>query len=68
MSKLKRPIEREQRFLTKNRWRFGMNLFSASTRSQFYFGDHIGEKDLKLGACCVRDLKVLKGAFTKINI
>ena len=49
----------------KNRWRFGMNLFSASIRSQFYFCDHIGEKDLKLGACCVRGLKVLRGRVYK---
>ena len=42
-----------------------MNLFSVSTRSQFYFCDHIGEKDLKTGACCVRGLKILRGRVYK---
>ena len=44
---------------------FGMNLSSDSTRSQFYFCDHVGEKDLKPGACCVRGLKVLRGHVYK---
>ena len=44
-----RPIEGEKRFLTKNRRRFSVSLFSASTGSQFYFHDQIGGKDLKPG-------------------
>ena len=60
-----RPIERENRFLTTNKWPFSMNLFSASTRSQFYFCNHIGGKDLKLGACCVRGLKNFRGRVYK---
>ena len=39
-----RPIEREMKLLTKNRWPFSMNLFSASTRIQFCFCDNIGER------------------------
>ena len=43
-----------------------MNLFSASKRVQLYFCDHIGEKDLKFGACCVRGLKVLRPRLQKL--
>ena len=30
-----------------------------------FFCNHIGEKNLKLGACCVRCLKVLRGGVYK---
>ena len=50
-SKFTWPIERESSFSTdENREAIGMNLSSASKRSQLYFCDHIG-------MCCVGVLK-----------